>query len=241
MNSNFLLFLCILFLAYNCRAQDNVLVFSKTNGYRHNSIEAGIQAMKQLAEKNNWLIHCTQDSSHFTSKELKAYQTIIFLNTTGDVLGNEGQAALKEYIQAGGGFVGIHAASDTEHDWPWYGEMLGARFANHPPIQEGVLNINHKTKHRCIEHLGNHWIRKDEWYNFKEAPKEYVEVLIDLDENSLEGITMNAYHPISWLHEFQGGKIFYTAMGHTVNSFSEKDFLIHLEEGIIWTLKKDID
>src|SRR4051812_37534340 len=122
--------------------QKRVLVFSKTKGYRHTSaIEAGKNSIRQLGVENGFTIDTTENADAFTFENLKKYAAVVFLCTTGDVLNDQQQQAFQQYIQKGGGFVGLHSAADTEYDWPWYGELNGAYFKSHPKQQEAVFNV----------------------------------------------------------------------------------------------------
>jgi type 1 glutamine amidotransferase len=211
----------------------SVLVFSKTAGFRHDSIPAGIAAMQALGEQNNFWVDSTEDTSVFADESLVGYRAVIFLNTTGDVLDPGEQAAFERFIRRGGGFVGIHAASDTEYDWPWYGGLVGTYFRRHPAIQSATLNVV-DASHGSTRHLPIKWTRTDEWYNFTHDLYPDVTVLIRIDERSYRGGTMGADHPISWYHSYDGGRVWYTAIGHTIDSYSEPLFLQHLLGGINW-------
>ncbi|MBE9601072.1 ThuA domain-containing protein [Pedobacter sp. MC2016-24] len=213
-----------------------VLVFSKTLGFHHNSIKQGIDAIQKLGLANKFDVDSTTNSANFTPANLKQYAAVIFLSTTGDVLNNEQQAAFEKYIQAGGGFVGVHSATDCEYNWPWYGNLAGAYFAGHPNQQEAVLNVTDR-KHIATKHLPEQWKRKDEWYNFRNVSKD-LKVLIAIDEKSYDAgkNKMGDYHPIAWYHEYDGGRAFYTGLGHTEESFSEPLFLQHLLGGIKYAM-----
>jgi len=211
----------------------NVLVFSKTASFRHESIEAGKQAIMALGKKHGFGVDTTEYAEIFKEKSLKKYKVVVFLNTTGDVLNDAQQIEMNRFIQAGGGFVGIHAAADTEYDWPWYGALVGAYFNGHPldpNVRHGVLKVVDKS-HESTKHLPDEWPREDEWYNYKDIQPD-LQVLIEIDENSYEGGTNGDFHPMAWYHEFDGGRAFYTGLGHTVESYSEPDFLKHLWGGI---------
>lgn len=214
-----------------------IFVFTKTNSFRHSSIPEGTQALCQLARKNNWTITVSEDSTQFSFKNLKKYDAVIFLNTTGNILGEKEQAAFEKYIRRGGAYVGIHSASDTEHDWDFYKKMVGAQFASHPKVQEVTLNVHQDCRHASIAHLGKQWNVSDEWYNFRDPVPDYVTVLLDIDESTVEGKKMNGYHPIAWYHTYQGGRCFYTGLGHTEVIYSNPDYLKHLEAGIQWAIK----
>jgi len=200
-------------------AKDKVLVFSKTAGYHHKSIDVGIKAIQDLGVKYHFDVDTTTDSTKFVYTNLKQYAAVVFLSTTGDVLNEEQQKAFQQYIQKGGGFVGVHAASDTEYGWPWYGKLCGAYFVKHPKIQEAVLVINDSTN-IATKQLPHPWKRTDEWYNFKDIQPD-LHVLISIDETSYSGGTNGANHPMGWCHNFEGGRAFYIALGHTDESWAD--------------------
>ncbi len=208
----------------------SVLVFSKTAGFRHASIAEGKKALLQLGYTNNFLVDTTEDATLFTDKELKKYNAVIFLNTTGDVLNNDQQKAFEKYIQSGKGFIGIHSATDTEYDWSWFAKLVGANFESHPNPQKAKLNVIDKT-HLATAHLPAIWERTDEWYNFKKINSD-TKIILTIDENSYEGGKTGSNHPMAWYHAYDGGKAFYTALGHTPESYSEPLFLQHLLGGI---------
>jgi type 1 glutamine amidotransferase len=210
-----------------------VLVFSKTAGFRHDSIPAGIEAIRQLGGKAGFSVAATEDASVFRLKRLGRFDAVVFLNTTGDVLGPTQQAAFQAYIRRGGGFAGVHSATDTEYDWPFYGGLVGARFASHPPIQGASIAVVDRS-HPSTRHLPARWVRTDEWYNFAADPRGAVHVLAVLDESSYQGGTMGADHPIAWCRRFRGGRSWYTAGGHTQESYAEPAFRKHLLGGILW-------
>ena len=212
-----------------------VLIFSKTNGYRHESIGAGIAAIKKLGETNHFAVDATEDSLAFTDDNLAKYNAVIFLNPTGNVLGEAEQKAMEKFIQKGGGFVGIHAATDCEYDWPWYVKMVGASFLSHPEQQVAKLVVKDNS-HISTKHLPAIWERKDEWYNFKNMNPD-VNVLLTIDESSYKGGKNGTVHPMAWYHAYDGGLAFYTELGHTNESFSEPAFLQHLLGGIKYVLK----
>lgn len=225
-----------LLMCYTTLAKNKVLIFSKTGGYHHKSIDAGIKAIMQLGQQNKFAVDTTTDSTKFTKDYLKQYDAIIFLNTTGDVLNEEQQNAFQQYIQSGGGFVGVHAATDTEFGWQWFGNLVGAYFGNHPKVQEAVVHITDSTT-IATKHLPNPWKRTDEWYNFKWIAND-LHVLITLDETSYTGGNNGANHPISWYHNFEGGRAFYTGFGHTDETYSDPLFLQHLLGGIQYAMGK---
>ncbi|RIV23966.1 cytochrome C [Fibrisoma montanum] len=212
----------------------NLLVFSKTAAFRHQSIEAGKTALSRMSTEKGFGVNFTEDASLFSETNLKKYNAVVFLNTTGDVLNDDQQNAFERFIQAGGGYVGIHAATDTEYEWPWYGKLAGAYFLDHPMTPSNV------QKGKFIVKLKNHWATKgmpdafertDEFYSFKNISSKITPVLT-IDETSYQGGKNPDFHPMSWYQEFDGGRSFYTAMGHTDETFAEPLFLNHLWAGI---------
>ncbi|HEV3204804.1 MAG TPA: ThuA domain-containing protein, partial [Gemmataceae bacterium] len=202
-----------------------VLVFSKTTGFRHDSIPDGIAAIQQLGQENGFDVDATEDSGVFTDETLSGYQAVIFLLTTGTVLDQDQKDAFERFIEAGNGYVGVHSASDTEYDWTWYGQLLGAYFSSHPAIQTADVDVEDHN-HVSTWFLPDVWQRTDEWYNFRTNPRDSgVTVLATLDEMTYFGGTMGDDHPIMWYQEFDGGRSWYTAMGHTRESYYEDLFL----------------
>lgn len=215
----------------------NLLVFTKTKGFRHDSIPDAKRAVLEICEKEGFSVSFTENSEWFTAERLKQYDAVMFLLTTGDVLNEEQEKAFQDFILRGGGFVGVHAASDTEYDWEWYGKLVGAYFLSHPAIQDGVVHIEDHN-HSTTKHLPNPWTRKDEWYDFKQNPRSKVHVLMTVDEKTYQGGKMGDDHPITWCHEFEGGRSWYTAMGHTKESYKEPEFQKMLTEAIKWVCEK---
>jgi len=216
----------------------SLLVFSRTLGYRHASIPVAIAALEELAEAEGWLFAASEDPAVFSDDRLSPYNVLVMLSPTGDILDAAQQAAFERYIQAGNGYVGIHAASDTEFDWPWYGGLVGAFFRVHPDIQPATLIVENR-EHPSTAHLPETWVRTDEWYSFETNPRSDVTVLISIDEGSYAPgeSEMDGDHPIAWYHEYDGGRSFYTALGHTDASYSEPEFMAHLKGGIEWAAR----
>lgn len=226
-----LLSCCALFNA--CMQEPpRVLVFSKTKAFRHESIKAGKEALIKLGAEKGFGVDTTESSEAFTEDNLKKYRAVIFLSTTGDVLDQAQQNQFMRFIQAGGGYVGIHAAADTEYDWWWYGKLVGAYFKSHPKIQEATFK---KVKPFGEDHLPDEWIRTDELYNYKNI-SDAITVLYNLDETSYQGGENGENHPIAWYQEYDGGRSFYTGLGHTNESFTEALFLDHLYQGIKYAI-----
>ena len=208
----------------------SVLVFSKTAGFRHPSIPNGIAAIRQLGAANGFTVTATEDAATFTTANLAAYQAVIWLQTTGDVLNVDQQAAFESYLAAGGGYVGIHAAADAEYDWPWYGGLVGAYFSSHPAIQPATIRIEDRSNPSTV-HLPLTWSRTDEWYNYRTNPRPNVRVLASLYESSYSGGTMGD-HPITWCQNYGGGRAWYTGLGHTEQSYTDSNFTRMLLGGI---------
>ncbi len=224
----------VCFLSIASNAQNKILVFSKTAGFRHSSIPFGKTAIQQLGKENGFAVDTTENAELFTDANLKQYNAVVFLSATGDVLNHYQQAAFERYIQSGGNYVGIHAATDCEYFWPWYGKLSGAYFKSHPRNQKAKLIVSDRT-HISTSHLPEVWERVDEWYNFKQVP-DHVKVLISIDETSYQGGENGSNHPMAWYHEYDGGRSFYTELGHTNESFSEPFFLQHILGGIKYAI-----
>ena len=212
-----------------------MVVFSKTLGFRHQSIEAGILSIKKLGLENDFLVDATENSDSLISK-IQKYDAVIFLSPSGDIFNKIQQEIFKKYIQNGGGFVGIHGATTAEYDWQWYGNMIGAYFDNHPKQQnETIYIVDHN--HPATTFLENSWHTFDEWYNFNKLSKD-INILMTLDETSYTGGKHGNYHPIAWYHNYDGGRVFYTALGHADKSYTDPLFLKHILGGIHYAIGK---
>lgn len=209
-----------------------VLVFAKTAGFRHASIEDGKEMFSRLASENAWTLQVTEDADLFV-KGLPRAKVVVFLSTTGDVLDDQQQQAFEDWFRQGGGFVGIHAAADTEYDWPWYGQMVGAWFKRHPQIQKAEV-VFEDTRHAITKGSPRLTVRNDEWYDYRVNPRGAVYVLASLNPSSYQGSEMLDDHPIMWCHEFQGGRAFYTGFGHTKESYTEPDFVRLVTRAVLW-------
>ncbi|MBM0204936.1 ThuA domain-containing protein [Micromonospora sp. STR1s_5] len=208
-----------------------VLIFSKTAGFRHGSITPGIAAIQQLGAANGFTVEATEDAAQFTDANLDRFAAVIWLSTTGDVLNAAQQAAFERYITGGGGYVGVHSASDTEYDWQWYGGLVGAYFASHPAEQNVTVKVADQV-HPSTAMLPQRWNRFDELYNYRTNPRGNAHVLATLDESTYTGGSMGADHPISWCQNYSGGRAWYTGLGHTDASYTEANFRQHLLGGI---------
>ena len=218
----------------NCSNENDfsVLVITETDGWVHDSIEAGLELIKYLGDKNRFNVYHSDNSRVINYSNLKSIKTLIFLNTTEDILSEDEQVVMQKFIQSGKGFVGVHSASDTEYKWKWYGELVGAYFKSHP---EGTTNakIIKIENGRFSKHLNPIWEVEDEWYNFNYTNDD-INVVLELDEKSYYGGENGDYHPITWYHSYDGGRSFYTGLGHLKEVYSNKMFIELLEQGILY-------
>jgi type 1 glutamine amidotransferase len=228
------------------QAKKRVLVFTRVQGYYHESIPSGVKAIMQLGNQNNFAVDMTQDSTYFVDANLKKYAAIIFCNTSGrNLFTTDQQAAIKRYIQAGGGFMGIHCAGCNyanlkpgEVDWPWYHQMVGATFTNHPNPQNAEFDITDQ-QNAATAHLPARWLWHEELYNFKDIQPD-IKVILKVDEKTYKGGQVGADHPMAWYHEFDGGRAFYTALGHFADSYTKPEYLKHLLGGIQYAMGNNV-
>ena len=232
--------LCIFISLYG--QSPTILVFSKTAGFRHDAIGKGIETFKKIGAENGYKIVATEDASEFREENLKEYRLIVFLNTTGDVLDRNQQVAFERFIQAGGSYLGVHAATDTEYTWPWYNGLVGAYFLSHPNrpnVRKAQFDKVGQLDHISTKHMPLRFELEDEFYNFKSIKKELIKPLITIDETTYVGGANGTDHPMSWYHEYDGGKAFYTALGHTNEMYDNPLFLDHLKGAIQYLLGED--
>ncbi|WP_143959701.1 ThuA domain-containing protein [Litoribacter populi] len=211
--------------------QFKAIAISTTEGFRHESIQSGVEGLKQLARENFFLLDHTEDIDIFASERIHEYDVVILLNTTGEIFRENHQEGFKKFVRDGKGVVGIHSATDTSYEWDWYNKLIGAQFASHPEIQTAKVKTKNNN-HSSTLHLPDEWLWTDEWYNFKNFNKD-VHVILEVDPNSYDtGDQDINYHPIAWYHEFDGGRVFYTALGHVNHAYQDPMFLKHLLGGI---------
>ncbi|PRY02260.1 ThuA domain-containing protein [Allonocardiopsis opalescens] len=215
-----------------------ILVFSKTAGYRHDSIPAGVAAIAELAARAGLEAVATEDAAAFTAGELAHHRAVVFLSNTGEVLDDDQRAALRAFVDAGGGFAGVHAASNAEPDWPFFGELVGARFDRHPELQPATVAVA-DAGHPATAHLGPAWTLTDEWYDFLDDPTPRVRMLLTADEAGYTGARMGlgAAHPVAWCHQVGAANAFYTSLGHTEEVYADDAFRAHLIGGITWAAR----
>lgn len=218
------------------------LLFTKTADFRHKSIEVGVVAMKAMAEEKGFTIVHTEDTDLFAGDKLKEFDALIFMNSSGNVFNEAEEAALMDYIHSGGGFVGIHLAGGTEMKktiWPWFMGLVGGRFTHHPKRQDATMVIEDRED-SSTRHLQPRWRTFGEWYNFEHISPD-IHVLISLDETTYDlggKPGMGDFHPLAWHHEYEGGRSFYTGLGHTKESYSDPDFLEHVYGGILYAMRR---
>ncbi len=235
--------LLFIFISQSSFAQQfKALLFTKTDGFHHESILEGVSTIRQLANRHHFTVDWQENATIFNDKALENYAVVIFLNTTGNVLTEEQQAAFEKFIRAGKGFVGIHSASDTEYEWPWYTKMVGMMFKIHPQNQTAYLKVEN-SNFPGMERFPAKLLWTDEWYEFGERKSDDLKFLLSVDEKTYnpnakwgtnEGKGMGNFHPISWYHPYDGGRAFYTALGHIPLTFSDQIFQNHIYGGIYW-------
>lgn len=215
---------------------ENVLVFTRTTGFRHGSIEPGVEALRRLGQENAFTVERTEEPADFTDENLARYDVVVWLNTDSEVMNEDARRAFERYIRAGGGWVGVHAAAATEYNWAWYAQLLGgaAYFRGHPAVQPAQVNVE-IADHPSTQHLPQSFTLQDEWYSFRANPRSSVRVLMTLSESSYGvGDLAMGDHPIAWYHEFDGGRAWYTALGHPNELYTDSRFTQHLLGGIRW-------
>jgi uncharacterized protein len=214
---------------------DRLLVFTKTGGYRHDSIPAAVEAVRGLAARHGVAVDHTEDAAIFRRDVLSAFRAVAFVNTTGNVLEDEQRRAFEAFVAAGGSYLGVHSAADTGYDWPWYGRLVGAWFKNHPPgLQTGLVRFSRPLR----EGWPTAWRVTDEFYNFRNGPSGEAAVVARLDESTYEGGEMGGDHPISWCRTIDGGRSWYTGLGHRPELFLDPVFLAHLEKGVLFAMSR---
>ena len=238
--------LCLALVSANALAahppQFKVLLFTKTDGFHHKAQKEAVPAIEQLGKKHHFTVDWHEDASRINDEELKQYDVIMFLLTTGDILNKEQQAAMERFVQAGKGFVGVHSASDTEYDWQWYTKMVGRLFHAHPRIQTAKLKVLDRN-FPGLERMPDEFLWTEEWYEFGEEKIKGLNYILSVDEKSYDPAAdtgspdsdgMGKFHPFAWYHEYDGGRAFYSGLGHLGPSYTDELFMAHLYGGIYW-------
>lgn len=225
--------------------QFSALLITKTDGWHHPAIHEGVAGMRGLADKHHFKLTWEENVARvITDENLKNYDAIIFLLTTGDVLNAQQQKVMERFIRSGKGFVGIHSAADTEYEWTWYTQLVGHMFHIHPVIQTASLKVL-DPQFPGLERMPRTLWWTDEWYEYKRATVKGLKYILAVDEKTydpkvtwagrkLSGKGMGKFHPISWYHSFDGGRAFYTGLGHMPALYSDDLFLEHLYGGLRW-------
>ncbi|MFF2043168.1 ThuA domain-containing protein [Kitasatospora sp. NPDC058170] len=209
-----------------------ILIHSRNLRFWHPSVVDGVRALRELGERHGFTADATEDPAVFRPDTLRRYAAVVFLSTGGDILDEAGRDALRAHLTAGHGWLGVHAASATEYDWPWFEGLVGARFAGHPAIQTAPVRVA-DPDHPATAHLPARWEWTDEWYNFRSDPRGHgVRVLLTVDEADYEGGTMGPDHPLAWCGEHDGAPTFYTALGHAPEAYADPAFRTHLLGGL---------
>jgi uncharacterized protein len=238
------LIVTVLISAEATAQQFNVLLFTKAAGWHHDSIHNGVTAIKELSQLHDFNVFWTEDAQRvFNDKELAKYKVVIFMLTTGDVLDDQQQAAFEKYMRAGGGYVGIYSATDTEYGWPWYGKLIGHRFRGHARTQTATVQVE-DYNFPGMDRFPKRFLATEVWYDFDAAQSDNLHYLLTVDEKTYDPVVvsskppkskgMGTFHPISWYHEYDGGRVFYTGLGHIPATFNDAYFRHHIYGGIYW-------
>jgi type 1 glutamine amidotransferase len=223
-----------------------VLVYTKNNPdlYVHANIPYAIAAIQKMGEENGFAVDVSDDPATFTDNNLAQYDALIFANSNNEAFNTEAQRqALQNYIHNGGGFVGIHSASGSERTWPWFSALLGGNFERHAPQQDFTVNVVDRG-HPSTAFLPEKWeIVSDECY-YQDELSPGIHVLLAVDLNTIEdqgkveypGTIFADRFPLAWYQEFEGGRSWYTALGHRPEEYSDPMFVRHILGGIQWAV-----
>lgn len=249
MKINILYCILALYISYGCQGQaslenlyvdpsntQTVLVLTATEGYVHKeAIPAGKELLIRLGKENGFNVLHASQSTALESVDFSSLDAMVFLCTTLDIFNSQQEALVKNYIQNGGGYVGIHAAADTEYDWQWYGQLVGAYFESHPEGTPRATLTTLETDTQFTNHLPTSWSIDDEWYNYT-FQNEALIPLLNLEESSYVGGTNGNTHPITWYHDFDGGRSFYTGLGHKRTTYEDPRFIQLLQKGLVYAM-----
>jgi type 1 glutamine amidotransferase len=213
----------------------DVLIYTRTAGYRHDSIADGAAALTELAQGLGRAVEVTEDPGVFNPGRLGRCAVVVLLSTTGNVLMPEGRTAFEAYLRGGGALLAVHAAANAEPDWPFYGELLGTRFDGHPEVQPGVVLVDGHD-HPATAPLPDRWAWTDEWYNFTSDPRgaDGVRILARADESTYRGGTHGDDHPLVWCRDVDRGRVLFTALGHAPAAYRDPVFRAHLSGALAW-------
>ncbi|PTL58783.1 ThuA domain-containing protein [Paraconexibacter algicola] len=230
----------------------DVLVFTRTNGYRHASIPLGVALLRDLGARHGFRVRTTEEYRDISDAGLADVEVVAFVNTVGDVLDDLAQDALRRFVERGGAFFGLHAAADTEHGWPWYRELVGGEFLAHPLEQLGIY-VNEAPLEPATSHLPARFAVFDEFYSFRLNPRDRVRVLLSIDERTYlpdpnttdipgPGVVPASGrmgdHPMAWCQDLGRGRSFYTALGHEVQLYALPWFRRHVLGGVLTAARR---
>ena len=229
-----------------CMAE-KVLIYTKNGkGYVHKNIQASVKCLKKICEQHGWDYEVTDDASVFTREKISTFDVLVFSNTNNETFDTKEQKQVfKDYIQGGGGFVGIHSACGSERKWPWFWKNIGCKFVRHPKLQPFTMKVIDQT-HISTAHLGDTWQWEDECYFMNEL-NPAMKVLLAVDLRTIEdnkkdeypGRIFGDYFPLAWYMEFDGGRQWYTALGHKNEHYEDANYIKHLAGGIQWAMQKE--
>jgi type 1 glutamine amidotransferase len=208
-----------------------LLLFTRTTDYRHDSIPAGVAMLEAIGGEDGFDIDAHEDPSAFDQANLKRYDLVIWLSTSGTILTEPQRDAFERWLKAGGAFAGIHSATASEYDWPAFEAIIGSRFDNHPEPQRATILVEDRN-HPSTGHLEPSWQWDDEWYSFRGNPRGRVRVLATVDEATYTGGEMGSDHPIAWCGRYGDGHTWYTALGHPIEAYRDPVFVEHVRGGI---------
>jgi len=244
LKSNMLIILAFFLLVSSSvqAEQFRVFLFTKTDGWHHKSINAAVTAMEKLAQKHHFSIDWHEDAARINEENLAQYDVVMFMLTTGDILSDEQKQVMERFVRSGKGFVGVHSASDTEYQWDWYTKMVGRSFHIHPLIQTAELSVINR-KFPGMERMPDRFLWTDEWYEFGAERIDTLNYILSVDESTFDpkakwdtksGDGMGEFHPVAWYHEYDGGRAFYTALGHLGATYGDTLFMEHIYGGLYW-------
>jgi type 1 glutamine amidotransferase len=238
--------LAAMFLTDRCLAEGHVLIYTKNGkGYIHENIASSVECLKKICDENHWTYEVTGDAAVFTPEKIGAFDVLVFSNTNNETFDTDAQKKVfQDYIHRGGGFVGIHSVCGSERTWPWFWANLGGKFVRHPKLQSFEIKVV-DSKHASTAHLPEAWKWEDECYYMNELnPGIHVLLAVDLrtvvddQKDKYPGRVFGDYFPLAWYQEFDGGRQWYTAMGHKIKHYKDESFIKHLEGGIRWAMIK---
>ena len=247
-NRKIIIFMCLIgFMPGSGCSVGNVLIYTKNGkGYVHKNIPASVKCLKDICAQNNWTCEVSQDPWVFNSEKIKTFDVLIFSNTNNETFDTDDQRKVfQDYIHNGGGFVGIHSVCGSERAWPWFWANVGGKFVRHPKLQQFDIRVIDQ-EHPSTSFLPPVWKWEDECY-FLDHLNPDIHILLAADLRTLDdsqkaeypGEVFGHFFPLSWYHEFEGGRQWYTGLGHKSEYYQNESFKKHLAGGIRWAMQKD--